>query len=142
MRLSLTMREVKGPNELNGQWYKIKFDCIEQVKDASTACVKFIRSGMRAPKHGRLYRLRGRWYQASAPGEMPAIRTSKLYGRIRSRKSGETSYVIRVPKTVPYGEMLENGTVKMMARPFMAPAYLYLLKYLRAKFPGKLRKYK
>ena len=72
------------------------------------------------PKTGRIYRIRGRDHQASAPGEAPANRTGKL------AKSGNYNvhgpFQMEVGESVPYAGFLEDGTGKIKPRPHMIRA--------------------
>jgi len=77
-------------------------------------------------KSGRIYTRRTVTHRASAPGEAPASDTGRLVNSI-------TTYVNRISKlealvvagrgVVKYARMLEFGTAKMSARPFMFPAF-------------------
>lgn len=72
------------------------------------------------PKTGRVYRLRGRDHQASAPGEAPANRTGRLV------KSGNYNvhgpFQMEVGESAPYANFLEDGTGRMKPRPHMIRA--------------------
>lgn len=80
---------------------------------------------IRGQGHGRRYRVPGtrRMYTASAPGEVPAVRTgtfrrswqpsSIMYGNVAISKL-ETNYTVNGHNL---GGMLENGTGKMAPRP-------------------------
>lgn len=82
-----------------------------------------IRSAMRSPKSGRIYITKSGTYQASAPGEAPAVRpgSGKLIGSLRARKSNR-GLRVRIAAEIGYGKFLENGTKFIDPRPFMAPA--------------------
>ncbi len=56
----------------------------------------------------------------SAPGESPAIQTGLLYRSFRIRKTRGTTWQIK--NTDPKAPLLEFGTRKMQARPFMKNA--------------------
>lgn len=76
---------------------------------------------MRLPKTGRYYRKpNGRLYQASAPGEAPAIRTGKL---LRSVKEVFPSWTTgQMTISAEYAFHLEQGTSRVAKRPFLRPA--------------------
>jgi HK97 gp10 family phage protein len=99
------------------------------------------RSVAQGPKTGRIYEFfyrtnkttgaifpwekRGVPHQASAPGEAPATDTGRLISSIvadtvRSDKFGVVGFVAA---RVEYAKWLEHGTRKIMARPFMLPAF-------------------
>lgn len=67
----------------------------------------------------------GQLYRASAPGEAPARRFGNLRlhwnGQVESKNtSGEgTSIVAVLESQEPYANYLENGTLKITARPFV-----------------------
>lgn len=70
-------------------------------------------------KTGRIYRIRGRFHQASAPGEAPA----NLSGRLaRSGDYKVNGLFLRVGETVNYAKFLEDGTRKMAPRPHLLKA--------------------
>lgn len=78
------------------------------------------------PASGRIYTRYNpiRMHQASAPGEPPMSDTGRLARRIRVVKSGNK----RKPRAsvgteLPYGQMLEFGTTRMAARPWLLPAF-------------------
>lgn len=81
-------------------------------------------------KTGRIYRRPSGPYQASAPGEPPAIRTGNLLRSISEPqviKSGN-SVVGRLVIAAPYAWDLERGTGRIAPRPFIKPAIDTLLK--------------
>lgn len=78
------------------------------------------------PRTGRTYRVPGtnRTYTASAPGEPPAQRLGRL------RTSVKTSIVDKgkdlegqVGSGLEYAPMLEHGTRRMAARPWLKPSF-------------------
>lgn len=76
---------------------------------------------MRLPKSGHFYKKpNGRLYQASAPGEAPAIRTGRLLRSVKEAFPSWTTGIITVD--VEYADYLERGTSKMRKRPFVRPA--------------------
>ena len=77
-------------------------------------------------KTGRVYTRRTVTHRASAPGEAPASDTGRLINSISSylnRIAGLESFVVAGRGVVKYASMLEFGTIRMAARPFMVPAY-------------------
>ena len=72
----------------------------------------------------------------SEPGEPPAKESGRLSGSI-SREVDPVTNVGRVGTNVIYGKMLELGTVKMAARPWLRPTYdrlkATLIKILQGK---------
>lgn len=82
----------------------------------------------RLPKSGRYYRKpNGRVYQASAPGEPPAIRTG---GLMRSVKEAFPNWATGEIVIDEPADWLERGTRRMRKRPFVRPA----LRTVNAKF--------
>ena len=76
-------------------------------------------------RSGKTYRLpnKQRTYQASAPGESPAVRTGDLKNRWRKQvlgqKNGNDLHIVaRIRSDMPYSDMLEEGTSKMAPRPY------------------------
>lgn len=84
-------------------------------------------------KTGRMYRRPGGGrYQASAPGEPPAIRSGELL-----RSIGQPTFpapnVGQLRIGAPYAGKLERGTVKVAARPFVHPAVKLLIQRRRRR---------
>lgn len=77
---------------------------------------------LRGKKSGNIYRVPNakRRYRASAPGEAPANRTGHLASHIQPKLEAADTAEVQVP--VVYAGMLENGTSRMAARPFLAVA--------------------
>lgn len=74
----------------------------------------------RGGKSGRKYQRIGRVHIASAAGETPARDTGDLWGSISQVRSG--GGVSEFEITAGHAGLLEDGTSKMAARPFVAPA--------------------
>lgn len=81
------------------------------------------------PRSGRIYRHKGRSYQASAPGEPPAERSGALRnGGVVSFSYSETpggwryafTHAVSGPAEV-YAPLLRSGTSRMAPRPFEQP---------------------
>lgn len=72
------------------------------------------------PKTGRVYLIKGRFHQASAPGEAPA----NLTGRLKNSASYvvHSEYKMEVGESAPYAKFLEDGTSKMDPRPHLIKA--------------------
>jgi hypothetical protein len=60
-------------------------------------------------------------YQASAPGEAPAVRTGRLRQSFHAMiiKNSQTTWKASITTNVEYADALEHGTVKVSARPFI-----------------------
>jgi len=82
-----------------------------------------IRNG---PRTGRVYTIRGRKHQASAPGEAPANRTGRLAKSVGYKATGH--HTLEVGEEAEYAEYLERGThnkdgsVRMAPRPHLQVA--------------------
>jgi phage gpG-like protein len=80
-----------------------------------------------------------RTHTASAPGQYPATDTGRLASSVRVDVQGPTAYVVGT--NVAYGPMLEFGTVKMAARPWLFPSFerakVGIERELRAKLEAK-----
>ena len=66
----------------------------------------------------------------SAPGEAPFVQSGKLrdaiYQAFVEKESGYLNAVYRISwnkKAAPHGHLVENGTSRMAARPFLRPSY-------------------
>lgn len=63
-------------------------------------------------------------HQASAPGEAPAWDTGALAGSIFAELDGNGPRIgANIGTDLKYGQWLEDGTTKMEARPWLAPAF-------------------
>lgn len=82
---------------------------------------------------GRTYTRGGVTHTASAPGGPPAIDTGKLMNAIAVYRPGAFRRQIHTGDT-EYAPMLEFGTRKMAARPFMGPMAEELRKLLPRLF--------
>ena len=71
---------------------------------------------MTGPKSGRRYKVGRTTYQASAPGQAPAVRTGFLRTSITINKVNDYEYFISI--AAPYGKILEFKK----NRPFAIPA--------------------
>ena len=76
------------------------------------------------PKTGRIYNIRGKRHQASAPGEAPARLTGKLVRSVRFNVSSSTRLVIgELRKIAPHARYLEEGSIRrrILPRPHLRP---------------------
>lgn len=97
------------------------------------------------PKSGDLYRVPGtksKVYQASAPGEPPAVATGNLRRNIEVLMRGQEEATVGVHDVtrVEYAPYLEHGTRKMAPRPWLRPAFDRELKRMKAVIREELRK--
>jgi len=71
---------------------------------------------------GRTYKRRSVTHRASSPGDSPVTDTGRLVSSIRfvmpGRMSAEVGSLANIAK---YGNMLEEGTSRMAARPWLEP---------------------
>ena len=87
--------------------------------------------------NGKLRRGRKRWkpHTASAPGAFPARDTGELIQHLLTEVSGEGGKTIgRFGTDRKYGPMLEFGTKKMAARPWLRPSFERKQKDIEAIF--------
>lgn len=104
-----------------------------QMESRSYAAANELRNAellvLRGQRGGRKYRVPGtkRYYQASAPGQPPAVRTGAFRLSWRPKASVVFgSYISRIESDLQVGsrrryvlgELLEKGTVKMSPRPY------------------------
>lgn len=92
-------------------------------------------------KTGRVYRRRTVTHRASAPGEAPASDTGRLVNSITAypAKAGE-AVAVAGRGSVKYARMLEFGTTKISARPFMLPAMEKSRAWIRERLAKAVRK--
>jgi hypothetical protein len=105
------------------------------VTDTHALAVAGIQGG---PKTGRVY---GN-HQASAPGQYPASDTGRLAAGVRMVIPTEATMTGQVGTNVVYGPMLEFGTSKMAARPWLLPSFerakIGVERELRARLEAKI----
>lgn len=158
--MSLLKIEVDGLQELLGQLNRLGAGgddvMIEVITDVVTDTHAFAVAGIeRGPKSGRVYDTRfftdaqGRLrrgeprppHQASAPGQYPASDTGRLAGSVRMELPQPGRIEGRVGTAVAYGPMLEFGTSRMAARPWLLPSFqrakIGVEKELRARLEAK-----
>ena len=88
---------------------------------ANTIRNTIIKSMAREKKSGKFYRRGGKTHRASAPGEAPAVDSGELLRAIVFDVRG-MEVEIGAEAGAPYAELLEEGTSKMEARPWLEPA--------------------
>lgn len=103
--------------------------------DLQSTARKLVQRGARS---GRWYKRRKIMHQASAPGEPPKTDTGYLVNRIRGFV--EHRFVAVLEAATKYARMLEFGTRKMGARPFMDRAGAIVLKRARQRLIDAARR--
>lgn len=96
----------------------------ETIFDVATETQALAVAGiMGSPKSGRTYKKTNpnRTHTASAPGQFPATDTGRLASSVKMVMQGPMAYVVGT--NVAYGPMLEFGTAKMAARPWLLPSF-------------------
>ena len=88
--------------------------------DTATEAKRLVQRG---PKSGRMYRRRSVIHRASAPGQPPATDTGFLAAHIRASMARGKRLAAEAVSGAEYSDMLEFGTSRMGARPFMTPAF-------------------
>ena len=88
------------------------------LQETAAKAMRLMIASMTGQKSGRIYKIPGtdRTYQASAPGQAPAVRTGFLRTSITIGKVNDYEYIISI--AAPYGKILEF----QMNRPFAIPA--------------------
>ena len=116
-RIEKATREVQA--NVNKELEKGLYACALKVEHEAKASIA---SGN---KSGRIYKRGNITHKASAPGEAPATDTGRLISSINSylnKLAGLEAFVVAGRGVAKYATMLEHGTSKMAARPFMFPA--------------------
>lgn len=139
--------EMQGLQQLLGQLNKLGADAddvaMEVITDLVTDTHAFAVSGIeRGPKTGRTYRRGNVAHTASAPGQYPASNAGILASSVRMELPTTANMTGRVGTAVAYGPMLEFGTSRMAARPWLLPSFerakIGVEKELRARLEGML----
>jgi len=125
------------------------------VASRAYSAANFLRNSllytMRGDRNGRIYRIpyTKQKYRASAPGEVPAVRTGVFRlswsPRVEVKKSGNTFTAsariesnVRVGKYL-LGDILEKGTGKMAARPYKQQVIDNAMPQIKAVYRRKYR---
>lgn len=74
---------------------------------------RVFKAGMRGGHSGKIYYRRGKYHQASAPGEYPAVESGRL---IASMRSHSTINEAQIGTNMPYSRWLRTGTRHMARR--------------------------
>ena len=119
---------VKDINKVLGKFRSLGKDLEEPFREVVKGGAQFVRgeaikSIQTGSKTGRTYEKYNprRTHKASAPGEAPASDTGNLVRNIRVKQ--KTKDIAEVESNAPYSQFLEFGTSKMLARPFLFPAF-------------------
>ena len=101
---------------------KIKKSKEDRLKEIGRYMVEQLEQALEGEGSGRTYRVPGTniLYQASAPGEFPAERTSQLRNSNFFVVDGD---MVGIGTPLEYGLFLEVGTYKMAPRPWINPTF-------------------
>lgn len=102
-----------------------------ELKGFGDDIVKDLRKDMRGPKSGRIYMIRGKRHQASAPGETPAVLSTGTSRSLRVVVKG-TGAEFEI-KAGGASAWLQQGTNRMKPRKFVR-------EYLRERTPEFVRR--
>ena len=131
MRVSVDVEHKTRVDKVSAQYRK-------QAKDAVySGCFKILDIAvteiLQGAKSGQIYSRGGKSHQASAAGEYPASDTGNLASNINVQiDTGGLSGTVE--SKANYSSMLEYGTSKMAARPFMQPSSERARPFIRKKF--------
>ena len=89
---------------------------------------------MTGAKSGKRYKVGGTVYQASAPGQAPAVRTGFLRTSITIGKVNDYEYIISI--SAPYGKILEFKKNRPFAIPASEKAWTVFQGVVRKYFNG------
>lgn len=97
---------------------------LKTITDLTVTTQALAKRGIqRGPKSGVTYRRGNVVHQASAPGQYPATDTGRLASSVMVNLPTAASMVGEVGTNVIYGPMLEFGTSRMAARPWLLPSF-------------------
>lgn len=97
---------------------EVQNDVKPALKDGAQIVADDVARSMRETKTGRVYKRKGRVYQASAAGQAPAVFSGRLIGSIKI----EDATGVRLRITGAQAIALEFGSTRSAARPFLFPA--------------------
>lgn len=117
-----------GMQQLLNQMKKLGADAdavvLKTITDLVVQTQSLAKIGIqRGPKSGRVYRRGNITHQASAPGQYPATDTGRLASSVMIDLPVPGGLTGRVGTNVQYGPMLEFGTSRMAARPWLLPSF-------------------
>ena len=124
--------EIQGLDRIHNATEQVRQQIANELAKGMYASMKQVegeakRSITSGQKTGRVYKRRTVTHRASGPGEAPASDTGLLVNSIRGSVDkgalGQGSLEGTVTVGVSYGKLLEFGTSKMAARPFLFPAF-------------------
>ena len=119
--------EMDGLNDVIAKLQQVGLaseDIIEEVLfDVATETQSLAVAGIMSGGGGKTYEKYKprRTHTASAPSQYPASDTGRLASSVRMDVVGPTAYVVGT--NVEYGPMLEFGTSRMAARPWLLPSF-------------------
>jgi phage gpG-like protein len=119
--------EMDGLNDVISKLQQVGLaseDIIAEVLfDVATETQSLAVAGIMSGGGGKTYEKYNprRTHTASAPGQYPASDTGRLASSVRTDVVGPTAYVVGT--NVEYGPMLEFGTSRMAARPWLLPSF-------------------
>lgn len=99
---------------------RYRFVRVKALRAGIRVAEGYVKASLEGSRSGRIYRIRGKEHQASAPGEAPAVDTGNLKGSIKVGEVTEDHAVLET--NADYAAYLEFGTRHMAARPFMRPS--------------------
>jgi len=144
--MTITVRVI-GEKELQAAIRKLGHGAITEVWQGMQAgglkVEETIKRGLKAKKSGRVYR-RGKkgYHVASAPGEFPAVDSGRMIGSIAMRASRAQMVVfvgVSDLSNVRYARLLEYGTSKVAARPWLLPSVKASEPFMRKRVRDGLR---
>lgn len=118
--MNVNIRVVVKKNIINSLLYDWTINISKVTEQVAYDVIDEMQRLFEEPKSGNIYWYNGSNYQASAPGEPPAIRSGFLYDSFRVVKVNQYAWGIR--SMAPYAELLEFGGVYIYPRPYIRPA--------------------
>lgn len=138
--------QIDGLDALEQQSTRVRQSVANEINKAVYASAQKVateakKSILDGKKSGRFYRLRTVEHRASAAGEAPASDTGRLVNSIQSYATGNGEAITVAGRgTVHYAPLLEFGTARMAARPFLFPALEKSKAWIRQRLADALRR--
>ncbi len=111
------------------------------LNNIGTKLVEEAKLRMLEPSTGRRYNIKGKVHVASRPYHSPNILSRKLYDSVRYENVDNNTIVFGAgDSNIPYAKYLEDGTRKMLPRPFVNISFLASLQKLYTIFEVALTK--
>lgn len=118
--------EIRFEDNLEGVMKKIDSTAQDRILESVNEVRNTVLETLSGDRSGRVYKVPGtsKTYVASSPGQPPAVQLGDLRKSIKGGVEEEGGSIVGFVGTeLPKGPMLEFGTSRMAARPWLRPSF-------------------